>query len=195
YTSITTGSVKFVDEILNVQRLYNILLYSKDCEIADTFMTRSVPQISCSHDMVSGSAPVHANGRIRFLILLCKIHLVELQYFPIHIHHLDACLQSFENPQHSDIRLLFLRYHQSLKKCFHRHCPPNDTAMATETLHNWIRFGQCALRVREFLDEVLPQRWIGRGSLHLPAAIKWPPRSPDLTSCDNSLWGIIKQKI
>ena len=40
------GSVKFVDEILNVQRLYNILLYSKDCEIADTFMTRSVPQVS-----------------------------------------------------------------------------------------------------------------------------------------------------
>ena len=52
-----------------------------------------------------------------------------------------------------------------------------------------------ALRVREFLDEVLPQRWIGRGSLHLPAAIEWPPRSPDLTSCDNSLWGIIKQKV
>ena len=52
-----------------------------------------------------------------------------------------------------------------------------------------------ALRVREFLDEVLPQRWIGRGSLHLPAAIEWPPRSPGLTSCDNSLWGIIKQKV
>ena len=52
----------------------------------------------------------------------------------------------------------------------------NETAMATETLHNWIRFGQLAstahyaLHVREFLDEVLPQRWIGRGSLHLPAA-------------------------
>ncbi|PSN57659.1 hypothetical protein C0J52_05385 [Blattella germanica] len=44
-------------------------------------------------------------------------------------------------------------------------------------------------------DEVLPQRWIGRGSLYLPAAIEWPPRSPDLTSCDNSLWGIIKQKV
>ena len=80
----------------------------------------------------------------------------------------------------------------------------NETAMATatETLHNWIRWLQqdgapahYALRVREFLDEVLPQRWIGRGSLHLPAAIEWPPRSPDLTSCDNSLWGIIKQKV
>jgi hypothetical protein len=47
-----------------------------------------------------------------------------------------------------------------------------------------------ARSVRQFLDEMLPGRWIGRGS-----ALPWPPRSPDITSCDNALWGIIRQSI
>ena len=44
-----------------------------------------------------------------------------------------------------------------------------------------------AVSVREFLNEQLPGRWIGRGSPLLPAPLAWPPRSPDLTTCDNSL--------
>jgi len=31
-------------------------------------------------------------------------------------------------------------------------------------------------------------QWIDRGSLTSPAPTKWPARSPDLTTCDNSLW-------
>ena len=28
-----------------------------------------------------------------------------------------------------------------------------------------------------------------------PVATPWPPRSPDLTSCDNALWGIVKNLV
>lgn len=52
-----------------------------------------------------------------------------------------------------------------------------------------------AITVRQYLNEVFPNKWIGRGSVHLPAPLDWPPRSPDLTSCDNALWGIIKAKV
>jgi hypothetical protein len=52
-----------------------------------------------------------------------------------------------------------------------------------------------AIQVREFLDEQFPGRWIGRGSASSPAPLKWPPRSPDLTTPDNSLWGIIKSHV
>jgi DNA-binding XRE family transcriptional regulator len=39
--------------------------------------------------------------------------------------------------------------------------------------------------VRDYLDNTFAQ-WIGRRG-----TIEWPPRSPDLTPCDFSLWGII----
>lgn len=42
-------------------------------------------------------------------------------------------------------------------------------------------------RVRDFLNIIYPNRWIGRGSL-----FPWPPRSPDLTVLDFYLWGRIK---
>ncbi|KAJ4442860.1 hypothetical protein ANN_04453 [Periplaneta americana] len=42
------------------------------------------------------------------------------------------------------------------------------------------------------LNEALPGRWVGRGSPTLPAPLAWPPRSPDLTIYDNSLWELIK---
>ena len=48
-----------------------------------------------------------------------------------------------------------------------------------------------ALTVRSWLDEKLPNRWMGRGSSSMP----WPPRSPDLTPCDFFLWGYIKSKV
>lgn len=41
--------------------------------------------------------------------------------------------------------------------------------------------------VREYLNEMFPERWIGRGG-----AIKWPARSPDFNPCDYFLWGYLK---
>ena len=43
------------------------------------------------------------------------------------------------------------------------------------------------INVREHIDAVFQQRWIGRGSL-----FPWPPRSPDLTCLDFYLWGRLK---
>jgi hypothetical protein len=47
-----------------------------------------------------------------------------------------------------------------------------------------------ALPVGEYLDDRFSGRWIGCGS-----DMMWLPRSPDLTTCDNSLWGIVKDKL
>lgn len=47
-----------------------------------------------------------------------------------------------------------------------------------------------ARKVREWLDEHFPDRWIGRRG-----PIEWPPRSPDLTPCDFFLWGFLKAKV
>lgn len=44
--------------------------------------------------------------------------------------------------------------------------------------------------VRDFLNTVFPNRWIGRRG-----AIEWPPRSPDLTPLDYFLWGYLKSKV
>lgn len=44
-----------------------------------------------------------------------------------------------------------------------------------------------AITVREHINAVFQQRWIGRGNL-----FPWPPRSPDLTCLDFYLWGRIK---
>ena len=52
-----------------------------------------------------------------------------------------------------------------------------------------------ALAVRQRLDEVFGNRWISRGSDNHPAPLPWPPRSPDLTTPDNALWGYIKEKV
>ena len=43
--------------------------------------------------------------------------------------------------------------------------------------------------VRDYLDETFVQ-WIGRRG-----TTEWPPRSPDLTPCDFSLWGIVKDRV
>ena len=43
------------------------------------------------------------------------------------------------------------------------------------------------IRVREFLNEIFPNRWLGRGG-----PVVWPPRSPDLTPLDYYLWGHMK---
>lgn len=41
--------------------------------------------------------------------------------------------------------------------------------------------------VREYLNRIFPERWIGRGG-----PIYWPARSPDLTPVDYFLWGHLK---
>lgn len=47
-----------------------------------------------------------------------------------------------------------------------------------------------AADVRAYLNEIFPNRWIGRRG-----AIEWPPRSPDLTPLDFFLWGYIKGQV
>lgn len=46
-------------------------------------------------------------------------------------------------------------------------------------------------RVRNFLNEFLPQRWIGRRGNFC----EYPPRSPDLTVCDYFLWGYLRELV
>jgi len=40
------------------------------------------------------------------------------------------------------------------------------------------------------LDATFPNRWIGRDG-----PTPWPPRSPDITPLDFSLWGYVKDKV
>jgi hypothetical protein len=44
--------------------------------------------------------------------------------------------------------------------------------------------------VRPWLNATYPGRWIGRGG-----PIAWPPRSPDLTPMDFSLWGQLEEQV
>ncbi|GFS59931.1 hypothetical protein TNCV_3957291 [Trichonephila clavipes] len=46
--------------------------------------------------------------------------------------------------------------------------------------------------VRRYLNEYLPQRWIGRTDDK--ALLKWTSRSSNMTLCDYFLWGFIKDK-
>ena len=44
--------------------------------------------------------------------------------------------------------------------------------------------------VRSFLEEVLPNKWIGRRGF-----VEYPPHSPELTPLDFFLWGYLKYKV
>ena len=46
-----------------------------------------------------------------------------------------------------------------------------------------------------FLNETLPQRWIGRTGHKDLALHSWLPRSPDMTPCDFFLWGYVKERV
>ena len=46
------------------------------------------------------------------------------------------------------------------------------------------------LCVRDFLNEVFPNRWIGRDG-----PTPWPARSPDITPLDFFLWGYVKDNV
>ena len=52
-----------------------------------------------------------------------------------------------------------------------------------------------AIHVCDYVNDTFPRRWIGRGSASSPAPFAWPPRSPDLTTPDNALWGFIKEQV
>ena len=66
---------------------------------------------------------------------------------------------------------------------------------ALQQMQNWDEFycqqdgapPHWALRVREYLNDVFGQNWIGRDG-----PIRWPPRSPDLTPCDFYVWGHLR---
>lgn len=47
-----------------------------------------------------------------------------------------------------------------------------------------------ARAVREYLNTIFPNRWIGRSG-----AVEWPPRSPDLTPLDYFAWGYLKERV
>jgi len=46
-----------------------------------------------------------------------------------------------------------------------------------------------------YLNDNLPSRWIGRAVGEDNVMLKWPPRSPDLTSCDFFLWRYVKSLV
>ena len=51
------------------------------------------------------------------------------------------------------------------------------------------------LGVQAYLNENLPQRWIGRRGAGDFALLAWPAKFPDLTVCDFFLWGMLKKKL
>jgi hypothetical protein len=52
-----------------------------------------------------------------------------------------------------------------------------------------------ALHVHDYLNETFPGRWIGRGSEASPAPFARPPRSLNLITPDNAVWGFIKERV
>ena len=50
-------------------------------------------------------------------------------------------------------------------------------------------------QVRRFLNETLPQLWIGRTEPEDLTLHSWPPRSSDMTPCDFFLWGNVKERV
>jgi hypothetical protein len=45
--------------------------------------------------------------------------------------------------------------------------------------------------VRRYLNQILPQRWLGSTGQEDGALMRWPPRSPDLTPCAFFFWGFV----
>jgi len=48
--------------------------------------------------------------------------------------------------------------------------------------------------VRAWLNQNLADQWVGRGTSLDRCKVIWPPRSPDLTPCDFSLWAFVKHR-
>jgi len=47
-----------------------------------------------------------------------------------------------------------------------------------------------AIIVRQYLNQIFPNRWIGTNGV-----VSWPARSPDLMSLDFFLWGYLKTAV
>ncbi|GFU78511.1 uncharacterized protein TNCV_2301231 [Trichonephila clavipes] len=56
----------------------------------------------------------------------------------------------------------------------------------------WQEDGVLLDSVRDWLKIIVPDQWIGRKGPHDKAYFAYPPSSPDLTTCDFYLRGIIK---
>jgi hypothetical protein len=54
------------------------------------------------------------------------------------------------------------------------------------TFYNWTEL---------LLNRVFPQLWIGRAANGDNNLLPWPPRSPDLTSCDFFIWEFVTDNI
>lgn len=69
-----------------------------------------------------------------------------------------------------------------------------DELPLSELRHVWFQHNGApahwSAQVRQTLDAMFPDQWVGRGS-----DIAWPARSPDLTPMDFFLWGYIKAKV
>ena len=83
-----------------------------------------------------------------------------------------------------------------------RNCWRRGSYLSWETENSWMTCGcstmghpHTSLSLRDVLNEHFPGRWIGRGSPTSPSPLPWPPHSPDLTTPENSLWGIIKARV
>jgi len=61
--------------------------------------------------------------------------------------------------------------------------------MIADRFHYWLN------QVCRFLNETMPQRWIGHTGPKDLALNSWPPRSPDMTPCDFFLWGYVKERV
>ena len=49
--------------------------------------------------------------------------------------------------------------------------------------------------VRQYLNTVLPRRWIVRPSGNDQPLMLWPPRFPDITACDFFLWEYVIDRV
>jgi hypothetical protein len=49
--------------------------------------------------------------------------------------------------------------------------------------------------VRQYLNTVLPGRWIQLASGNDQPLLLWPAKSPDITPCDFFLWGYVKDRV
>jgi len=49
--------------------------------------------------------------------------------------------------------------------------------------------------VHQYLSTVLSGRWVGRASGNDRPLMLWPPRSPNIMSCDFFVWGYVKDRV
>jgi hypothetical protein len=68
---------------------------------------------------------------------------------------------------------------------------PSTSDPHTETLQVYLYHHL----IHGYLSQHLPQRWVGRTAAEDQALLRWPPRSPDLTTCDFFFWEFVKNSV